>query len=60
MTHKIVTNSDIRIKGIANVDSLYCSDCESKTVINAQFQTVTEISFTCINCGITNYRIITN
>jgi|FreactcultureFD7_1027221.scaffolds.fasta_scaffold04761_5 hypothetical protein len=40
------------------IDSLYCSDCNSKEIIDYEFHNVSEIAFNCNNCRVINYKEI--
>lgn len=47
-----------KLPEILYIDELFCSDCDSRIMIDYEFSRISEIQFTCYNCLVINYRTI--
>ena len=56
---QIIEESGYYLVSEQYVESLYCSDCETKIDIDLIIKrNISQISFGCPNCGIMNYRVV--
>jgi hypothetical protein len=56
---KILDESGYYLVSEQYVDSLQCSDCDTRIEVDLIIKrNITQISFGCNNCGVMNYRVV--